>query len=494
MAALSPRSMVYLGLTVAAGILGVASAAVRGNTDGYAVLPIIASLLAMAAFVYSEKRRLDFFYRTGEFGRITRIFLVFLNLGLIFATATRWDIRWDVTAVRKHTLAPESKRVLGSLDFPVRLTLFMKKGGVPDSIRNLLDDFEAESGDFTYRFVDPDLRPMEARSLGVISYGAALIEGFGRRERMKVHQIDEETLAASLRRVRSGHAGRVYFTSGAGEPSIFDTSQAGISQAARALSAEGVSVETLVMNDDRPIPGDCRLLVVAGPSKAFPWAGTVASYLRGGGNAMLLLDPPPSPGLADVVSLAGIHTPDTLVIDKQAKALGGEYHMPVTARYGPHDITADFGRNPTYFRTARGVFAIPGAPSRLTVLVETGEESWAETDFESGLVSMDPGADSPGPVPLGIISETDRSTVAVFGDSDFAINQFLGRSVNRDLFVNTVMYILKGRSGITLTRVTDGYRGFVLREDQALWLRAFLFVFLPGLLLTAGVVAWLTRI
>lgn len=494
MAALSPRSMIYLGMTLAAGVSGVAAAAMRGTVDTYAIAPLIASGLAMAAFVHSERGRFDFLYRTGEFKRVLRLILLLLNLGLLCATASRWDIRRDFTAARRHTLAPETKRVLASLGSRARLTLFMKKGGVPDFVRTLLDDFEAETGKFEYRFVDPDLRPMEARRLGVTKYGSAILDGFGRRERLRVAQIDEEGLAAALRRLASGPAGKVYFTAGAGEPSIDDATQPGLSQAAAALRAEGVSVETLVMNDGMGIPSDCRLLMIAGPSRAFPWAGTVAAYLRKGGNAMFLIDPPPSPGLGDLVSLAGIYASETLVIDKRAKAAGGEYHMPVTDRYGPHEITADFGRNYTYFRTARGVFTIPGTTARQTVLVETGDDSWAESDFESGLVAMNPGVDSPGPVPLGIISEFENQAVAVFGDSDFAINQFLGRSVNRDLFVNTALYILKGKSAITLTRVLDGYRGFVLREDQSIWLRAFLFVILPGILLTAGVAVWMTRV
>jgi ABC-type uncharacterized transport system involved in gliding motility auxiliary subunit len=152
--------------------------------------------------------------------------------------------------------------------------------------------------------------------------------------------------------------------------------------------------------------------------------------------------------------------------------------------------------------------------------VSTSKNSWAETDIKrlttSGQVEreLDKG-DKAGPVSLAAVVSapaTDapappadqkdakgadapkpESRLAVFGDSDFVSNGFLGVPGNRDLFLNTVNWLSQQENLISIRPKDPEDRRVSLTADQAKLIFWLAIVIIPGFILAAGVQTWWRR-
>src|SRR5208337_4878808 len=122
---------------------------------------------------------------------------------------------------------------------------------------------------------------------------------------------------------------------------------------------------------------------------------------------------------------------------------------PLVDTYGPHQVTRSFKQR-TVFPMTRSVE--PEDPLKpgleVTPLAKTSDTSWAETDlvgiFKRQTARLEAG-DRRGPITVCDAVEGDlkalelgdgKARLIVFGDTEFADNQYLGEFFNRDFMVN----------------------------------------------------------
>jgi ABC-type uncharacterized transport system involved in gliding motility auxiliary subunit len=156
------------------------------------------------------------------------------------------------------------------------------------------------------------------------------------------------------------------------------------------------------------------------------------------------------------------------------------------------------------YPTARSVQPEEDSAFNLVRLVETSEQSWAETDLEAlqaaagqnPQIQPDEGVDLIGPVTLAVTGEdaARQARIAVFGDAEFATNAYFGQFGNGDMLVNTVDWAAQQENLINLTPREQTNRLLVPpgRYTQNLILLGSVFV-LPGLALLAGIVVFVQR-
>jgi ABC-type uncharacterized transport system involved in gliding motility auxiliary subunit len=180
--------------------------------------------------------------------------------------------------------------------------------------------------------------------------------------------------------------------------------------------------------------------------------------------------------------------------------------------------------------------------------VETSARSWAESDIDrlidSGEVELqEDQGDRPGPIVIGLAvaapvsvsadpaAQTDapaeadgpsdpeapadsgaaesadppdgssgdadapapEARVAVIGDSDFAANFGLGIQGNRDLFLNTVNWLAQQENLVAIRPREPEDRRITLTLDQQQRIFWLSILFLPGVILGAGVYSWWQR-
>jgi ABC-type uncharacterized transport system involved in gliding motility auxiliary subunit len=152
-------------------------------------------------------------------------------------------------------------------------------------------------------------------------------------------------------------------------------------------------------------------------------------------------------------------------------------------------------------------------------LVETADQSWAETDLLlKEPVQYDEGKDTRGPVSVAAVvtlqepepspspspspgaspapedkPKKPEGRVVAVGDSDFATNTFFDFPGNQDLFVNSVAWLAEDPDLISIRpREPDDQRLFLTVEQRRL---AFLFslLALPGFFVLAGIWSWWRR-
>ena len=265
-------------------------------------------------------------------------------------------------------------------------------------------------------YIDAVKQPSRANQYQVQQLGTVVFEYDGRTER--VTSDGEQELTNGLIKVVQGKQHKVYFVQGHGEKSTEGSDRDSYSTIAKSLGTENYTVEKLVLAQQKDVPADASVLVVAGPKTDFfaPEIDMLKRYLAKGGKLLLLLDPPDKAGGGELTSLTAllkdwaIEVGNNVVVDVSGmgQLLGTGAEVPVAAKYQPHPITDRFNLL-TAYRLARSVAPVgPGGASGKfpQTLVETSPNSWAETDIKTlndlgtGRSATSTRETRPGPVSL----------------------------------------------------------------------------------------------
>ena len=116
------------------------------------------------------------------------------------------------------------------------------------------------------------------------------------------------------------------------------------------------------------MPGDAAAVVVAGPQKPLfeKESSCWTIYLaKDRGGCCCCSTPSKGAELKPLLAKYGLALEDNVVVevDPLSRFMGGNYFMPVVAKYPEHAITKNFGFA-TMFPLARGLAASPRLPSR----------------------------------------------------------------------------------------------------------------------------------
>lgn len=455
--------------------------------SGAAVLAVLCALRYRQIGALARKR-------SSRYGFNTFLMIAaFASIAVIVqALSARHAVRYDVTRNKRFSLAAQTTAVLRDLSREIEVTAFYKKGTPEESrAQDVLSRFANETARLRYEIVDPDQKPGRAKEMDVTTYGTTFVESAGRRE--KIQTLTEESLLNAVVKLARGTVKIVYFVKGHGERDPQSEHPLGYSIAAQALEREGYEVRTVSLFDVPVLPGDCAVLVIAGPKTDCVESETakIAEYLSRGGSAAVMIDPQTDlPNIEALLLRYGIRLEDDAVVDPFSRVFGGEYSVPVVTEYGDHPITRDF-EIATFFPTARSIGIAAGKieGTNTRALAKTGKSAWGETDLaliEKGQAVKDD-SDIPGPVTLAAVAEksaaagpegeTRQSRIVVYGDADFADNSSFRLSGNSDFFLNAMNYL------------TDEQVLIALRPKRGLGDRLFLtasqgrFIFLVSVVL-----------
>jgi ABC-type uncharacterized transport system involved in gliding motility auxiliary subunit len=198
---------------------------------------IVGGLLALFGLYASfPDARSVWGHRTTRYG-LNALVMVVLILGvitLVEIVSARHNWRVDLTENRRHSLAPQTVKVLRELAVPVKATAFARPDAGKRTADDLLKQYASRSeGKFTYQIVDPDRDPVLARRFGVETYGTVVLEAApkaGQLKEEKITDVEEEKLTNGLIRVTREGKRVVYFLKGHGEKDLAGTEKTGLSE------------------------------------------------------------------------------------------------------------------------------------------------------------------------------------------------------------------------------------------------------------------------
>jgi ABC-type uncharacterized transport system involved in gliding motility auxiliary subunit len=432
--------------------------------------------------------------------------------------------RADLTAGKNFTLSDQTISVLNDLekrDANVTAygfySAYQQSSVDPQQLEDLLKEYKAHTGRFTYQIVDPVSSPAKASALGYNNTPGSIVLDNGKK-RETASGATEADLTSALIRLYQDKTYKVGFLTGHGErdPNGADQNGFGTIKADLVKDNYGFVSVNLVTSPTLTI-SDVDVLVIAAPTAVLSAAESksVQTYLDGGGHVMLLLDPAMSPDalkpFSDMLAKYGV-TPEVGVVLDLAKSYSQqEPSVVVVNSYTDTPITHALNSKSliTLFPLVMGLSTPTSTVGSLVVtpLVQSSagaNASWLETNLTSQQASFDPATDIPGPVTMGVqigASSTTTDTTApgtrlvVFGDADFGSNLALQLAPsNQDLFSNSVSW-LAGQDQLVSIRAKDpaAPRTMTLDAGQKNLLAIVSVFALPILVLILGGYTWWRR-
>jgi ABC-type uncharacterized transport system involved in gliding motility auxiliary subunit len=470
------------------------------------------SIVALAIYVFLRPQEVigGIKSRQTRYGGNTLLMVViFIGiLGGLNFLSVRHDKRWDLTAEKRFTLAPESIEVLQGLTQPVTVLYFTGPG--PSDTSTLLDEYRAHSDKFQVQNVDPDAQPTLTRQYLASSGMVVLL--YGDRHVTVSNPTETEITSALLKLIRPTQP-VVYFTTGHGERDLDDNGDTGFSIVKAGLERDGFQVKPLMLVTTNTIPSDASVVIVGGPHVAVQPAevATLRTYLTHGGRLMVMIDSSldtqdhklGDAGLGGLLSEWGITLRDDLVFDPP-RSLPRDPTTIFAAKYGSSPITDKMGNLAAAFPGVRSMSLASPAPSNvdLVSLVQTSDQSWGAADLDALVKALqagnlpDPGAkDAQGPLTLAATASNSQTgaRLVVFGNSTFAINAVTSQPGNVDLFLNSVNWLAEQESQITIRPKPFQTRQLVLNNLQVIQIFGMSVVLMPLAVLVVGAMVWWRR-
>ena len=452
--------------------------------------------------------------RLGKYGTTAVVTTLawILILGMLGFLAQRRSLRFDWSEGQVNTLTMQTTALLNRLEADTEVSAFFARSEIPD-VTGLLDLYENGSDRFQVQYIDPNSAPLLIEEWGLDP--EALARGLVRMTQgnggMVVTELTESGLTNGLLKLTRGVEKKVYFLKGHGERGIDpdDTGSAegpeGMSRAADALRNETYRIETLDLSTRGQIPESADAVIIGGPTRPLfdHELSALRTYGAQGGSILFMVDPRANTNISALLDEWGVQLGDDVVVD-QVQAIFNQATVPLAGEYSAqHPITSELSRA-TVYPMVRSVEAESG---EWEVIVFTGPSSWAERDLvgwqQSGRAEY--GAeDLDGPVPIAVaglapltsavdVEAVTPGRVVVFGDSDFASNEFLEAQSNRDLFLNTVNWLLGDDDQIAIRPRLSRASRFEMNADQFRSIVYLSLFVLPESIAVLGVLAWWLR-
>jgi gliding motility-associatede transport system auxiliary component len=507
---------------------------------------VIAGILALVLAVALNARELGAVLgrRSARYGLGLGVTALLALAVLVFANAVsfRHSARWDLTENRRHSLSPQTLKILKGLTMPVQAIAFPRTDTTSkQKTEDLLKLYAADSnGKFTWRVEDPDRSPGLARRYGIETYGTVVLERAGKGEARseKVVDAEEEKVTNGLVKLTRDAKRVIYVLKGHGELDPASAERPGMSQAKEQMEKVNYEVRELILAREAKVPAEAAIVVVPGPKTDLlaPELEALDAFIARGGKVFFMLAPFQADGLAKHLARYGLEVADDLVIETNpvGRLFNVGPEVPVVTQYEGHPITRELGNTMTFFPLTRSIEPAKAPPKGIVVqaLARTSAQSWGETDraaLQRGEVQFD-GKDRKGPLPVAVVATIDataapapagkaegpgkgeatakaeaggktdggepkpaRARIVVIGTANLASNQFIAAQGNRDFFLNVISWLAEEEDLLSIRPRESAAAPIILTAAQSQMVFWLPVVVLPLAIVVSGIVVRVRR-
>jgi ABC-type uncharacterized transport system involved in gliding motility auxiliary subunit len=476
-------------------------------------------------------------------GRVAiAIFASLLTGGIVVLANTaahRYEKRWDMTKDQRYSLSQQSIDIASKLDREVEVLAFFSAGTPEESnFKNLLDGYTEHSTLLKVSFHDPYGDPLLAEQMKILTDRGTVVLKAGEQTQRLETNFGEEAFTNALVRVVSDKFHQVCSVTGHDEMDVADEqSESGLGFAKIKLEGMNYRVSTVNLLQKQPTPEDCEIVLLASPKSelASMERDRLARYVAAGGGLIVLVDPLQANETAADLSRYGVKVGDDVVVegDPNRQFQGGQPTMILLdpSSYEASPITEKLkGLSLLFLARSVGKGAdIAGLD--VQVLAHGTDQSWGETTIDANIpAEPNPDKDLVGKVPVMVSVEVSdpaaiRTTttadvtapavpglalaapkddvpappakaggkVVVFGDGDFAGNQWFTKLTNQDLFLNAVAWMAGEKDQLSI-RANDAAKGKLELStlDLVLVILGSMLV-VPGIAIMGMVGTWMAR-
>jgi ABC-type uncharacterized transport system involved in gliding motility auxiliary subunit len=465
------------------------------------------------------------------------VLVIALTVMVNWLSARRW-VRADWTTTQIYTLSEKSENLLADLSDEVNVVVFMTPAtSLYDQVYELLERYQAASDKITVEYIDPEKEPLRTRQLAeqfgvqvadtvVFAYGDRTkyvtsdqmadmdYSGmqYGQAPTMRAFKGEEQFTSAILSLV-APDVPKVYFVTGHGEAALAGTGDRSLRVLEETLKRDNMeTADTTLFSGE--VPPDADVLAIVGPTMGYTDVEIEAlnTFVEGGGRLLVALDPLLSAdGTMNQTNLEafladhGVTVHDDLVLDPSRKLPFYDLSAVYLEDFPAHPVTEGLEGFAVLFTLARSL-SVEGEGA--TVLVQTSDEGWGETDLGMLLrgepVAVDD-ADNPGPAAVGVAIEGKTEAaegedaepvdyrVVVFGDSEFLTDLDISNAGNSILGTNAFNWLAAQDDLVGIPPRDVEQVSLYLNQQQIRFLQLIVLVLLPGAAIVTGIFVWRRR-
>lgn len=499
----------------------------------------------------AEKTRESVPRKAIRMGLCVQILLMFVIMAAVNYISFNYYWRVDFSRSRKFSLTDQTGQALRDLRKRAKIYVITSPTArtteltlYPD-IRNLLKEFKsAAKGRISVEFVDPTRDPVRARTLQTeFKYGdnenLIILDYDGRRRFIRIAELGnfdfapvalgqpprltafrgEQILTDAIISVADPHSRKVVFLEENGEPNV-ENPHSQLSVVVDYARRQSIAVEPLRLNEVESIPSDVMAAVIVAPQSDIRSEDIekLRKYWDRGGNLMVLLNPDVhTPSLNEFLSSLGILPEENRVLRIMRLAFALGIHRAVIGEFLPKAEPSK--------RLIGSTAYFPGATQSLTLLWQTAEKNqlqlrpliratedfWGERDYKTRAkkgIRYDEGKDVGYPVLIAASAErgglkderveVQSAKLVVVGNSDFAMNRWLGgtnaAATNLDFLLGCLNWLVdRGRLAAVVPKASSYQFVLNLTDSQLSRIALITMSIIPGVATLIGIFIWLRR-
>ncbi len=423
--------------------------------------------------------------------------------------ANRYNKSYDGTANKRYSLSEQTAKIVKGLKEPAVITYYDQPRGFQQA-KDVLSQYANLSPKVRVEYVDLEKNPLVARQAGVKSLGTGIVQVGGRKEEAK--SLTEEGITGAFIRDLKSNTRTVCFLTGSGEHRIDDTDRSGYSRFKDSLGKDEYESKSISLLQKTEIPGDCTVVVVAGPTGDYqqPQVDAIKKYVEDGGRALFLLDPPLKMGrseiadndaLASLLQSWGVTLNKDLILDLnpigQLAGLGPQ--VALVTSYDSHTIVNEMKGSATGFPLARSLDTKSADKATVDKLFSSSESSLATMKLNSPAIDPNDPKNKRGPLTIAAAGsyrtgkENSQGRFVVIGSSAWAANSFINFNGNRDLALNAMNWLSSDEDLISIRPKEREDRRITMTRAQMNWVRITSQFLFPLAVVIAGVTVWWRR-
>ena len=443
--------------------------------------------------------------RSTKMGMNSLLMVLFFSAILIIVNflAARHSVRWDLSENQNFTLAPQTYRVLRALPHDVKVTVFTREKDPGYQVyKERLESYRQASTKLTVEFIDPEKQPKLAQNYGIFRTDTAIFESGG--QTIRVPSPSEVELTGALLRISKDAKKRIVFVEGHSERSLEDKERNGLSIAKEALTRQGYDVGTLSLLQETTVPSNTTVLVLAGPRRAVTKdeQDRIQTYVEKGGHVLILVDPDTHAELESLLTYWGLGLGPGVLVDLKDRLAQGDLTALLVRTFTEHEITQDL-TSAVLFPLSRHITfdEQAGKDWEYVPLARTSANSWAETNMQGRVVSLNEKEDVKGPLAMAAALAPKKApeegkphpAIVVVGNSTFATNAYFNFPGNSDFFLHTTGWLAEERDLISIAPKEAALRPFTPNPTQERTLLYIQVIFLPLMTFLTGMMVWRKR-
>jgi ABC-2 type transport system permease protein len=440
--------------------------------------------------------------------------LVAVNL-----VAGKLNIKKDLTKGKLYTLTEETNKILKALKKNTKIIVFFETGQKDFNIWAVIEKYKAASNKITVEERDPIKQPQLAQKYSKndknVGIGTIVVE---REDKFKTISYDdffnysygsygeenidsfaaEQQITNAIVNVNSDKEQILYTLSGHGEAALS-------SDLTKQLEVENYTVKELNLLQGGAALTKDSMLVITSPKRDLSKeeAEKIRIFLSEGGRAAFFIDVTEQvlPNLQELLNFYSVKLQNAVVVEGEA-GRAAQSQIELLPEIKPHDIVGAIkSENMLIFTPlSQGIEQLELKRDAISIepILSTSSNSWAKVNLNAATLTKEAG-DLTGPfnIAVAITEEASDKTakLVVVGSSNFMNSNMIEATngANLDFAMNSFNWLQDKNDGTSIRPKSLNIENLTMTKAQRLTLSAVAVIFIPGVVMAAGIMVWLRR-